>query len=164
MQLRLFFCKRSSALHKGLKLGMLEHICLSSFRLRFKCDGTCAETRFRLSAKGTSPFKQAGASVQSTTGSRRVRISGSNAGYNMFRGSVQSTGYPLHSQVSPSIPLLCVTACHHISTGLYQIRETFSIIVIELLLHSFLQNNLHYTLQVITPNSPHTQLLIASLN
>ena len=26
------------------------------------------------------------------------RISGSNAGYTMFRGSVKSTGYPLHSQ------------------------------------------------------------------
>ena len=43
-------------------------------RLRLKCDGTRAETRFRLSAKGTSPFKSAGASVQSTTGSRGVRI------------------------------------------------------------------------------------------
>ena len=48
-------------------------------RLRLKCDGTRAETRFRLSAKRTSPFKSAGASVQSTTGSRGVRISGSNA-------------------------------------------------------------------------------------
>jgi hypothetical protein len=58
-------------------------------RLRLKCDGTCAETRFRLSTRGTSPFKSAGASVQSTTGSRGVRISGSNAGYTMFRGSVR---------------------------------------------------------------------------
>jgi len=41
------------------------------------------------------------ASVQSTTGSRVVRISGSNAGYTMFRGSVKSTGYPFHSPVSP---------------------------------------------------------------
>ena len=49
-------------------------------RLRLKCDGTRAETRFRLSAKRTSPFKSAGASVQSTTGSRGVRISGSNVG------------------------------------------------------------------------------------
>jgi hypothetical protein len=60
-----------------------------------KCDGTRVETRFRLSAKRTSPFKSAGASVQSTTGSRAVRISGSNgsnAGYTMFRGSVKSTG------------------------------------------------------------------------
>jgi hypothetical protein len=28
-------------------------------RLRLKCDGTCAETRFRLYAKRTSPFKSA---------------------------------------------------------------------------------------------------------
>jgi hypothetical protein len=53
-------------------------------RLRLKCDGTRAETRFRLSAKRTSPFKSAEASVQSTAGSRGVRISGSNAGYTMF--------------------------------------------------------------------------------
>jgi hypothetical protein len=85
-----------------------------------KCDGARAETRFRLSAKRTSPFKSAGASVQSTTGSRGVRISGSNAGYTKFRGSVKTTGYPLHSPVSPSLPLPCVTVCHHVSTGLYQ--------------------------------------------
>ena len=84
-----------------------------------KCDGTRAEIRFRLSAKGTSPFKSAGATVQSTTGSRGVRISGSNAGYTMFRGSVKGTGYPFHSPVSPSLPLPCVTVCHHISIGVY---------------------------------------------
>jgi len=49
-----------------------------------------------LTAKRTSPLKPAGASVQSTTGSRGVRISGSNGGYTMFRGN----GYPLHSPVS----------------------------------------------------------------
>jgi hypothetical protein len=43
----------------------------------------------------------------------------SNAGYTMFRGSVKSTGYPLHSPVSPSLPLPCVTMCHHVSAGLY---------------------------------------------
>jgi hypothetical protein len=64
-------------------------------------------------------IKSVVASVQSTTGSRGVRISGSNAGYTMFRGSVKSTGYLLHSPVSPSLPLPCVTVCHHISTGLY---------------------------------------------
>ena len=88
-------------------------------RLRLKCDCTRAETRFCLSAKRTSPFKPAGASVQSTTRSRGVRIRGSNAEYTMFRGSVKSTGYPLHSPVSPSLPLMCVTVCHYISTGLY---------------------------------------------
>ena len=85
-----------------------------------KCDGTRAETRFSLSAKRTSLFKSAGASVQSTTGSRGVRISGSNAGYTMFRCSVKSTGYPFHSPVSPSLPLPCVTVCHHVSTGVCQ--------------------------------------------
>ena len=48
---------------------------------------------------------------------------GSNAGYTMFRGSEKSTGYPLHSPVSPSLPLPCVTVCHHISTGLYSISS-----------------------------------------
>jgi len=46
-----------------------------------------------------------GPSVQSTTGSRGVRISFSNVGHTMFRGSVKSTGYPLHSPVSPSLPV-----------------------------------------------------------
>jgi hypothetical protein len=80
--------------------------CAFCCRLHLKCDGTRAETRFRLSAKRMSPFKSVGASVQSTTGSRGVRISGSNAGYTIFRGNVKSTGYPLHSPVSPSLPLL----------------------------------------------------------
>jgi hypothetical protein len=87
--------------------------------MRLKCDGTRAETRFRLSAKRTSPFKLGAESVQPTTGSRGVRISGSNAGYTKFRGSVKGTGYPLHSPVSPSLPLPCVTMCYHISAGLY---------------------------------------------
>jgi hypothetical protein len=47
--------------------------------LRLKRDGICAETRFGLSAKWTSPFKSAGASAQSTAGSRGVRISCSSA-------------------------------------------------------------------------------------
>ena len=74
-------------------------------RPRLKCDGTRAETRLRLSAKRTSPFKSAESTVQSTTGSRGVCIKGSGAGYTMFRGSVKGTGYPLHSPVFPSLPL-----------------------------------------------------------
>ena len=100
----------ASTLHTTSELGV------SNIRLRLKCDGTRAETKFRLSAKWTSSFKSAGASVQSTTGSRGVRISGSNAGYTMFRGSVKGTGYPFHSPVSPSLPLSCVTVIHHVST------------------------------------------------
>ena len=77
-----------------------------------------------LLAKWTSPFKSAGASVQSTTGSRGVRISGGNAGYTMFRVSVNGTGYPLYSPVSPlHFPYPCVTVFHHVSTGLYQIPD-----------------------------------------
>jgi len=90
-----------------------------SFTDQFKCDGTRAETRFRLSAKRTSSFKLAGASVPSTTSSWGVHISGSNAGYTMFWSSVKGTCYPLHSPVTPSPPLPCVTVCHHISTGIY---------------------------------------------
>ena len=96
---------------------------LALCRLPLKCDGTRTETSFRLSAKRTSPFKSAGASVQSTTGSRGVRISGSNAGYNLFRGSVKGTGHPLHSPVSPSLPLPCVTVCHQTSPGLYHLLQ-----------------------------------------
>jgi hypothetical protein len=88
-------------------------------RLRLKCDATRAEKGFRLSAKRTSPFKSAGASVQSTTDSRGVRISGSNAGYTMFRCSVKGTGYPLHSPVSPSLPLPCAITFQLNSTASY---------------------------------------------
>ena len=85
----------------NIKIGFVRYI---SVRLRLKCDGTHVETRFRLSVKWTSPFKLAGESVQSTTGSRDVRISGSNAGHTQFRGSVKGIGYPLYSPVSPSLP------------------------------------------------------------
>jgi len=88
-------------------------------RGQLKCDGTGAETWFRLSAKRTSPFKSAAASVQSTTGSRGVRISRSNAGYAMFRVSVKGTGYPFHWPLSSLLPFPCATVCHHISTGVY---------------------------------------------
>ena len=56
----------------------------SPSRCQLKCDGTQAETRFCLSAKRTSPFKSAGASVQLTAGIRGVRISVINAGYTTF--------------------------------------------------------------------------------
>jgi len=77
--------------------------------VRLKRDGTRAETRFRFSPKRTSPFKSAGASVQSTAGSRGVHIGVSNAGYTAFRGSVRVLAthsirqFPLHfpSRASP---------------------------------------------------------------
>ena len=75
---------------------------------------------------GRVHLNRRGASVQSTTDSRGVRISGSNAGCTMFWGSVKGAGYPLHSPVSPSLPLPCVTVCHHISTGVYHIGRDIS--------------------------------------
>ena len=81
---------------------ILSRISRRRGRGQMKCDGTRAETRFRLSAKRTNTFKSTGPSVQSTAGSRCVRISGSNAGYTMFRGSVKVPAthsirqFPLH--------------------------------------------------------------------
>ena len=111
-------CNASSA-HISLHYSYVWPSTRELGRLRLKCDGTRTGTRFRLSPKWTSPFKSAGTSVQSTADSRVVHISGSNAGYTMFRDSVKSTGYPIHSPVSPSLSLPCVTVCHHVSTGLY---------------------------------------------
>ena len=81
----------------GSELAISRRIELASGIARLKRDGTCAETRFGLSAKRTSPFKLAGASVHSTAGSRSVRISGrngSNAGYTVFWGRVQHYWLP----------------------------------------------------------------------
>jgi len=114
-------------------------------RLHLKCESTRPETRFCLSVEWTSQFKSAGASVQSTTGSRGVRISGNSAGYTMFRGSVKGTGYTLHSPVSPSIPLPCVTVCHHISTGVYDIvseeHTAFMLMVVGIYCPEFAQSS-----------------------
>jgi len=87
---------------------------------RLKRDGTRAETRFGLSEKGTSPFKLAGGgalSVQSTTGSRGVRIScsnNSNAGYTMFRGRVQD--YWLPTPLA-RFPFTSPTVCRRVPLG-----------------------------------------------
>ena len=94
-------------------------------RVRLKRDGTRAETVFRLSPKRTSPFKSAGASVQSTAGSRGVRISGSNAGYTTFRVSVRVLAtqsfrqFPLHfpSRASP-----CAIRFQTHSTNVFSVR------------------------------------------
>ena len=51
------------------------HIPLPCCIAESEREGTRAETRIGLSAKRTSPIKSAGGSVQSTTGSRGVRIS-----------------------------------------------------------------------------------------
>jgi hypothetical protein len=46
--------------HASTPAARLHGVDTHNFRLRLKCDGTRAETRFRLSAKRTSPFKSAG--------------------------------------------------------------------------------------------------------
>ena len=101
---------------KAVRQAALPTLRFSSVgRARFKRDGTRAETRFGLSAKRTSPFKLAGASVQSTTGSRRVRISGSNgsnAGYTTFRGRVHWLPTPL-----ACFPFTSPTVCHCVPSG-----------------------------------------------
>ena len=120
-------CRKLTVLMKGLRNKMIiitmQPQQSKTVVLRLKCDGMRTETRFRLSAKRTSAFKSVGASVQSTTESRGVRISSSNAGYTKLWGSVKGTGYPLHLPVSPSLPLPCITVCHQISTGLYSINS-----------------------------------------
>ena len=71
---------------------------------------------------GFKVLNRRGASVHSTTGSRAVHISLQGLYCTckpVFCSHVTLTGYPLHSLVSPSFLLPCVTVCHHISTGLY---------------------------------------------
>jgi len=60
---------------------------------------------------GRVHLNRRGASVQSTTGSRGVRISGSNAGYTTFRGSVKSTGLPTPFA---SFPFNSPPVCHRV--------------------------------------------------
>ena len=92
-----------------LRIGRLYAPGQSFGRARAERDGTRADTRFRLSPKRTSPFTSVGASVQSTAGSRGVRISFSNAGYTTFWGGVRVLAtysichFPLHfpSRASP---------------------------------------------------------------
>ena len=120
--------RKSKSLQRRLFVLPVSWLCCLYSSARFlirlgrghlKCDGKRAEIRFRLPAKSTSLFKSAGASVQSTTGSRGVLISCSNAGYTIFRGSVKSTGYTFHSPISPSLTFRCLTVCHYILTAVY---------------------------------------------
>jgi len=58
--------------HADVGLVPSNRLCLNCLvghvRGQLKCDGTHAETTFCISAKWTSPFKSAGASVRLTTG------------------------------------------------------------------------------------------------
>jgi len=75
-------------------------------RLRLKCDGTRAETRFVFRRKGRVHLNRWGASVQSITGRRAVHISLHGLWCSckpVFCGHVTPTGYPLHSLVPASL-------------------------------------------------------------
>jgi hypothetical protein len=98
-------------------------LCYTFSRLRLKCDGTRAETRFHLSTKWTSPFKSAGASVQSTTGRRAVHISLQGLYYSckpVFCSHVMLTGYPLHSHFPFTSPRMCYCVPSHFNWTLPQ--------------------------------------------
>ena len=114
-----------------------DHRSSSIYRLRYpahhtrvviarpKRDGTRAETRFGLSAKRTSPFKLAGWRGQF---SRLLAVDVCASVVVMVvmldkpcsEVECKTTGYPLHSHVSPSFPLPCVTVCHQVPNALYQ--------------------------------------------
>jgi hypothetical protein len=100
--------------------------CAIMFQLqsaRWKVMAHAQKPDFVFRRNGRVHLNRQGASVQSTTGRWAVRISGSNAGYTMFRGNAKGTGYPLHSPVSLSLPLPCLTVCQHIATGVYRLTE-----------------------------------------
>ena len=46
----------------------------------------------------------------------------------------KTTGYPIHSPLSPSLPLPCVTVCHQVSTELY-IQQVLLQYAVPTLLH-----------------------------
>ena len=85
-------------------------------------DGTCAETRFGLSAKRTSPFKSAGGQFSrllaaEVCASAVVMVVMVDTPYPEIE--CKTTGYPLHLHVFPSLPLPCITVCHQFSIELY---------------------------------------------
>jgi hypothetical protein len=112
------------------------NVCIHSYIISLTFLVDCVWNVMTQAQKSYFVFRRNGRvhySVQSTTGSRGVRISGSNAGYTVFRSSVKSTGYPLHSPLSPSFPLPYVTVCHHISTGVYSKNVLIAYRVVKLL-------------------------------
>ena len=97
-------------------------------RARSKRDGTRAETRFSLSAKRTSSFKLAGGQF-----SRLLTAEVCASAVVMVvmldtpcsEVGCKTTGYQLHSHVSPSLPLPCVTVCYQVSTELYHSNRSW---------------------------------------
>jgi hypothetical protein len=53
-----------------------------------------------------------------------IVVNGSNAGQAVIFCLFSLAGYPLHSPVSPTLPLPCVTVCHQVSILLYRLYTT----------------------------------------
>jgi len=90
--------------------------------ITLQLDSNAGYTMFRGSVKGTATHSIRQFSLHFPSRASPCAITfhlDSSAGYTMFRGSVKGAGYPLHSPVSPSLLLPCVTVCLHISIGLY---------------------------------------------
>jgi len=103
-------------------LRLVDTVRLLWSRARLKRDGTRAETRFSHSAKRTSPFKLAGGGGGQFSRLLAAEVCASAVVMVVtletpcFEVECKTTGYPLHSHVSPSLPLLCVAVCHQVST------------------------------------------------
>jgi len=69
---------------------------------------------------GRVHLNRRGCQFSSTTGSRGVRISGQRLYRPCSDVQCKVAGYPLHSHLSPSLPLPCVTVCHQVPNALYQ--------------------------------------------
>ena len=72
---------------------------------RSERDGTCAETRFDLSAKRTSPFKLAEGQFSLLLADEVCACAVVMLDTPCSEVECKTTGYPLHSHVSPSLPL-----------------------------------------------------------
>jgi hypothetical protein len=124
--------KRTASDLRVPQRGHLNRHCMYQLRLRseavpcivqLELGGTHAETRFRFSAKWTSPCDSEGVTFQSTTGSQDVLVSWSHlycAGQPMLCVIAKHAGYPPNSPVAPLIPLPRVAVCIVILIMLYQ--------------------------------------------
>ena len=89
-----------------LKLAVFSNILPSCVDCVWNVIAHTQKPDFLFRAKWTSAFKSAGGRQFSRLLAAEVcGISGSNAGYTMFRGSVKGTGYPLHSPVHLNRPV-----------------------------------------------------------
>jgi hypothetical protein len=139
----------------------LSHTCTGTQRLHYvgcahwlrsrgqlKCNGTRAETNFVFWWNGRVHLNR-----RRRQFNRLLAAEVCASAVVMFRGSVKSTGYPLHSPVSPSLPLPCATMCHHIPTGVYIIPWADYLRRTQQLYHSCLLSKfscLHFRLTLCT--------------